>query len=115
MFIPAACDNFGACPSVSMKHQWMITMKIFASRDEKWRIDRVQKAIRIATAMCGLSADQAEMLISEVADNKGILRVCWLTDPTMIQRHAFSVAWEQCKEMACNVQHVTSTAAGEDE
>lgn len=70
------------------------------------RIDRLKKAVKIATAICGLSEDQAKLLITRVNDHKGQLEVEWTCAPTDQQRLAFGVAWEQCKEPAANVTHV---------
>ena len=71
------------------------------------RIERLKKAAKIATAMCGLSNEQANLLIAMLADVKGVLHVHWLHEPTAMQRNAFAVAWEQCKEQAANVVHHT--------
>ncbi len=70
------------------------------------RIERLKKAVRIATAMCGLSEDQAKLLITRVHDHKGQLILSWTCMPTEQQRLAFGVAWEQCSEPAANVSHV---------
>lgn len=72
------------------------------------RIERLQRASRIATAICGLSRDQADTLIKSLSDNRGSLEVVWHFEPTDIQRNAFSVAWEQCRESAEKVSHTLS-------
>lgn len=78
------------------------------------RVERLKKAAKIATAICGLSEDQANLLITRIHDHKGQLIVSWTCLPTEQQRLAFGVAWEQCKEPAANVSHVLDDGSASD-
>lgn len=80
-------------------------MQITACDGSQHRLDRLRKAARIATAICGLSDNQAAALIERIHDERGALHIHWLHDPTDHQRRAWSVAWEQCREHADRVEH----------
>lgn len=81
-------------------------MELSAYDGTSHRIERLKKAAKIATAICGLSEQQASVLITELHDHKGQLQVYWNHEPTSLQRNAFAVAWEQCKEPGANVTHI---------
>lgn len=84
-------------------------MNITAHDGALHRIERLKKAIKIATAICGLSDEQAECLIFEVHDNRGNLTIHWNMEPTAVQKNAFAVAWEQFKEDPKAIHHITLT------
>lgn len=69
------------------------------------RMERLQKLIRAATTMCGLSESQADELIYSITDDRGYLRILWKHDPTELQRKAFESAWLLCREKADKVEH----------
>lgn len=80
-------------------------MLITACHDnELWRIQRLQKAVKIARAILSLSQDQLSALVYKVHDEKGTLNVWFLHDWTIPQSLAFQRAWELCGEehIACD-------------
>lgn len=81
-------------------------MEFQASKNQLHRIERLQKALRIASAICGLSEQQAELLIAKLEDLNGILKISWIHPPSPLQRTAFSLAWVECKETADRVEHL---------
>lgn len=78
-------------------------MQYKAYDDALWRVERLQKATKLASKMLGLSLDQLHYLISQIEDAKGVLLVTWRHQHTSAQRDAFSTAWEMCKEDAGRV------------
>ena len=82
----------------------------FSSNDNAaHRVPRMHKALRIATAIMGITPGQALLLIHGLRDDRGTLEVRWVYSPSEHQIHAFAVAWEQCGERA---QDVRLTAVG---
>lgn len=72
-----------------------------------FRLNRLEKCIRIAIAVLSITPGQARLLIDEVRDDKGNLTVQWIDWPiTQLQRHAFAFAWSECGEDGSSVQHV---------
>ncbi len=69
------------------------------------RVPRLIKALRIATAIMGVTPGQALLLIHGLHDDRGTLVVRWQAPPSDHQIRAFSVAWEQCGEDAASVRH----------
>lgn len=83
----------------------------FSSHDGRQdREARLQKALRIACAITGLTADQASLLIKSMRDERGVLHVTWVSPPSDHQANAFRVAWEQCGE-AGRVLHLCGDVA----
>lgn len=78
-------------------------MEYAYTRDEEWRLGRLQKATRLVCAILGMTEAQLSTLIAEVADKKGDLHVTWQFPWTQSQELAFSAAWRECKE--ANVYH----------
>jgi hypothetical protein len=70
------------------------------------RVHRLIKATRIATAIMGLTDDQAQLLIHGLHDDRGTLVVRWRCSPSAFQVAACAVAWEQCGERGDSVRHV---------
>lgn len=68
-----------------------------------WRIERVQKAIKVACAILGISKEQLHDLVFRISDHKGTLRITWNHKWTPRQEEAFRLAWELCGET--EVQH----------
>lgn len=79
-------------------------MIAFTSHDmAQHRADRLKKALRIAIQVAGITEQQAALLIREMRDDKGTLRIDWLMEPSDQQIRAFDVAWALCGET--NVRH----------
>lgn len=74
---------------------------------DKWRMDRLNKAVKTFCRIYGISKNQADLLIVSVRDHKGFLEVTWVgeVDPTPEQERAFGIAWEVCGEPSENVRH----------
>lgn len=72
------------------------------------RLPRLQKVMRIAIAIMGITPGQALLLINGLHDDRGTLEVRWVYSPSDHQIHAFGVAWEQCGESARDVRHTAS-------
>jgi hypothetical protein len=71
----------------------------FSSHDGRQdREARLQKALRLACAITGLTGEQAGLLITSMRDERGVLNVAWVSPPSDQQVNAFRVAWEQCGE-----------------
>lgn len=68
-----------------------------------WRIERAQKAIKVACAILGISKEQLGDLVYRISDHKGTLRITWNHQWTQRQADAFQIAWELCGES--EVQH----------
>lgn len=66
--------------------------------EDGWRLKRLQKAVRLASAILGISIEQLNHLILEVADNNGRLHVMWAYKQTIQQELAFQAAWKECGE-----------------
>lgn len=78
----------------------------FTSHDgAQHRVPRLHKALRIATAIMGVTPNQAELLIHELRDYRGTLEITWASAPSAHQRAAWATAWEQCGEGAEDVRH----------
>lgn len=81
------------------------------------RVPRLMKALRIATAIMGITPGQALLLIHGLHDDRGTLVVRWCFSASEHQIRAFGVAWEQCGEPYHAVRHehdgrLTGTANG---
>ena len=74
------------------------------------RVARLKKALRIATAMCGLTEAQANILITSLTDERGTLITAWVSPPSDQQVNAFRVAWGLCGESDRQVLHVCDGA-----
>lgn len=74
------------------------------------RVARLQKALLIATTICGLTSKQADILIESLRDDRGTLIVTWVCPPSDQQINAFRAAWGLCKESDRNVLHVCDGA-----
>lgn len=71
----------------------------FTSHDmAQHRADRLKKALRIAIEIAGITEHQADILIAELSDQKGVLWVDWRIEPSDQQRRAFEAAWALCGE-----------------
>jgi hypothetical protein len=78
-------------------------MHLIVSQDEKWRLDRLEKAIKLICAIAGLNRWQISLLVAELEDHKGDLWVRWRTEPSDRIMAAFDDAWRLCGEP--NTQH----------
>lgn len=79
-------------------------MELNAYDGSLWRIERLQKFVRVVSTMTGLSEEQLDVLIENLHDHKGELIVHWKhggCSPRM--RLAFNDAWNVCGEY--NVHH----------
>ena len=74
--------------------------------EDEWRKKRLQKALKIACDMLGITEDQAATLIEKIQDERGMLAVSWRHQWTRRQEEAFSVAWGLCGEKSAAVVHV---------
>lgn len=72
------------------------------------RVPRLIKALKIATAIMGITPGQALLLIHGLHDERGTLVVRWCFSPSEHQIRAFQVAWEQCGEPYHQVRHETN-------
>ena len=79
------------------------TMLIEAHDSTLWRIERVQKSIKVACAILGITKHQLEVLVYRIADQKGELQIMWFHAWTAQQEQAFQIAWGICGES--NVHH----------
>lgn len=78
-------------------------MIVEAHDNNLWRIERVQKSLKVACAILGVTKPQLQALLYRVADQKGELHILWNHSWTKQQEQAFQVAWELCGES--NVHH----------
>ena len=65
---------------------------------EQWRIERLEKAFRIACSILHLDEAQLRALVHSTDDRNGTLTVVWNHSNTEAQSIAWSVAWELCGE-----------------
>lgn len=80
-------------------------MELTAYDGNQWRVERLEKLVRIIIKMTGLSRVQLNALIDVIHDQKGELIVHWKHDGcTERMRLAFQDAWSECGET--NVHHV---------
>lgn len=70
-------------------------MKFIAYDSQKWRVERLQKTVRLATAILGMGQDHMEAIVAKVEDQRGNLITYWFTPPTAHQRNAFLTAWRE--------------------
>lgn len=82
--------------------------KLIAYDGALHRRERLAKALRIAREILSLSESQANLLIHDVRDQRGLLIVNWSAAPTERQCSAFSTAWELVGEKPDRVQHRTA-------
>jgi hypothetical protein len=79
-------------------------MRITAYDESQWRVERLQKMLKLAVTTTGLSMVQIYAIIEEVHDHKGELVVTWKHgDCTERMKLAFKDAWQMCGEH--NVHH----------
>lgn len=84
-------------------------MELLAYDGNLWRVERLQKLVRIVSTMTGLSQEQLGALIDSITDHKGELIVHWKHgDCSDRMRLAFRDAWNVCGEQ--NVHHSTTGA-----
>lgn len=92
-----------------VQHQLETTViKIKAYDGNQWRIERIQKAIRVFGQIYGITQPQVERLIVEAQDNWGTLHIYWHEDcfpPSEEQKMAFGKAWSLCGERPKDVDH----------
>lgn len=80
-------------------------MELTAYDGNQWRVERLEKLVRIIIKMTGLSRVQLDALIDVIYDQKGELIIHWKHgDCTERMRLAFRDAWSECGET--NVHHV---------
>lgn len=72
---------------------------------EQWRVERLQKTVRLASTILGMDEEQLKSLIHDVDDLQGHLQVFWRHPMTSTQINAFAAAWELCGEKPENTSH----------
>jgi hypothetical protein len=80
-------------------------MQIDVTDGRLHRIERVQKAIRLAGIAAGLTEPQLDHLIHRIVEDHGRLTVWWHFSPSEQQRLAWANAWVACRETADRVFH----------
>lgn len=81
----------------------------------KSRLQRLEKAHKLASAILGLSNEQMERLVSKMYDRKGNLNIVWIgSPPTDMQKAAFAKSWEMCGEEPSAVYHMVDVLWSED-
>lgn len=78
-------------------------MDYIAYDGNQWRVERLQKATKLAAQILGLSLDQLHALIWKIEDMQGAICVKWKHQHTPAQMQAFTTAWTMCKEDAARV------------
>ena len=79
-------------------------MRITAYDETFWRVERLEKMLKLAITTTGLSRVQMNAVIDEVHDQKGELIITWKHgDCTERMKLAFKDAWSLCGEY--NVHH----------
>ncbi len=63
---------------------------------QQWRIQRLDKALRIAQAILHFNDQQIEFMVKALHDDHGNLQVFWKYPPTERQKQAFRTAWDLC-------------------
>lgn len=63
---------------------------------QQWRIQRLEKALRIAQAILHYNDQQIDFMIGAVKDDRGNLQVFWKHPPTQQQKQAFRTSWNLC-------------------
>jgi hypothetical protein len=97
-----------------MKRWGRSQMKYTAFDGMLWRVERLQKATKLAAQISSLPLNHLEHLLHEVRDYKGSLEVVWNVDgQSPHQEKAFETAWEMCGEKFPQVLHLV-TEAGAD-
>jgi hypothetical protein len=74
-----------------------LKMKFIAYDSQKWRVERLQKTVRLATAILGMGEDHMSALVAKVEDQRGNLITYWYTAPSTHQKNAFRTAWAECE------------------
>ena len=82
-------------------------MDIEVTHNRAHRVERCQKALRIASTMAGLHNGQIDALISRLVDDRGHLTIYWRYPPSELQRLAWASAWAECKESADRITHIS--------
>lgn len=72
-------------------------MKFVAYDSQQWRVERLQKAVRLATAILGIGEDHMNAMVAKVEDRRGNLITYWFAPPTDHMRNAFRTAWAECE------------------
>lgn len=83
-----------------------LQMIVDAHDSTLWRIERLQKTIKVACAILGITKQQLEAMVYSIRDQKGELFVLWNHPWTKRQEQAFQTAWELGGET--NVHHDSS-------
>lgn len=63
---------------------------------QHWRIQRLEKALRIAQAILHFNDQQIDFMVKALHDDHGNMQVFWKHPPTDRQRQAFRTAWDLC-------------------
>lgn len=63
---------------------------------QQWRIQRLEKALRIAQAILHFNDQQIEFMVRALNDDHGNMQVFWKYPPTERQKQAFRTAWDLC-------------------
>lgn len=69
-----------------------------SSDSSAFRYARLRKAERFFTQIAGLTAEQVELIVAGLHDQKGELWIDWRHAPSESQRIAFDAAWGLCEE-----------------
>ena len=85
-------------------------MKFTSHEDTLKRVERLTKAAKIFTAIAGLTAEQAHLLITGLHDDHGLLTVTWNLEPSNAQRNAWVQAWTLVGEHTARIIHVVGGA-----
>lgn len=80
-------------------------MRITAYDGAQWRVERLEKVLRIVGRIYDITRAQMDQIVDEVADDRGELHITWKHDHTYAQERAFAIAWELCKELPSKVFH----------
>lgn len=65
---------------------------------EQWRVERIKKAVRLASKILDMDEAQLKTLLHSVNDHMGRLQVFWKHPMSNSQARAFKVAWGMCGE-----------------
>lgn len=80
-------------------------MELTAYDGNQWRVDRLEKLVRIVCKITGLTREQLGALIDSIHDHKGELLVHWKHQGCSARMQlAFKDAWSECGEN--NVHHI---------
>lgn len=74
-------------------------MNLIAYDGQRWRVERLEKAARLACAILSCTREQMDALVEELRDHRGALMIKWRHDYTRAQENAFETAWRECGEV----------------